>query len=247
MTTFDISKSAIVRAIRAARAASDMAWIVAKEKGIEISNSNMENTVSATVKMVNLKNYNYNKNGVQHVISLDDVSSALEKAPGNIQVEIGNDGLYLDSILVNYSENRAIPIPPDMSGVRTIFEKDVVFPNSVLFDTLTNTIAMWGEDKKSRIVCICSDSGIFFIKYSTDWDDQDAMTISKRLNLSVLNKDTEPLYFDAAKLLKMSQSFPSKSKISMRWFKDVVGEFVVNLDDKCSVVVDIGQIVTKDD
>jgi len=242
LTSFEIRKPALVRAIRAARAASDMAWISAKESGVVISNSNMENTVAATVKMVNLDNYKYDKNGVQHVISLDEISTALESQAGsNLMVMIGNEALHIGSTAVLYSENRAIPIPSDIESIRPNFKKDVIFPTAMLLDNVSNTIPMWGEDKKSRIMGIYSNNGMFSMKYCVDWSDPNSTLLLKNSKLDKSNINTE-LYFDAAFLLKMSKSFPSKSKISMRWFEDQLGEFVVNLDENCSATVDIGQI-----
>lgn len=242
MTSFEIRKSSLVRAIRAARAASDMAWISAKESGVVISNSNMENTVAATVKMVNLDNYKYDKNGVQHVISLDDVSTALEDLKqSNLMITIGNEALHLGSIIIPYSENRAIPIPSDIDSIRSEFNKTVLFPVSVLLTSVSNTISMWGEDKKSRIMGILSDNGILSMKYSMDWSDVNSTSMLKTIELDKSNDNIE-LYFDAAFLLKAAKSLPNKSKISMHWYADQLGEFVVNLDKNCSAFIDIGQI-----
>jgi hypothetical protein len=230
-----------VRAIRAARAASDMAWISAKESGVVISNSNMENTIAATVKMVNLDNYKYNKNGVQHVISLDDISTILEGLQSIISVEIDNDSLHLGSDMVNYSENRAIPIPPDLNNVRPLLQKDIIFSTSDLLDFISNTIPMWDDNKRSRIIEMISNSGEFSIKY-----DKNGTNLIKKIKLDKTNPDASTR-FDAALLLKMSKAFPNKSKISMRWYEDVVGEFVVNLDEKCSAIIDIGQVMFVED
>lgn len=242
MTTFEIRKPALVRAIRAVRAASDMAWISARENGVFLSSSNMENTMAATIKMVNLNNYNYLKNGVQHVISLDDISTALESQKGTIlTVVIGSEALHIGSTPILYSENRAIPIPSDIESIRSTFEKDVIFPTMMLLDGVSNTISMWGDDKKSRIMGIYSDNGIFSMKYRADWNDPNGTSMLKNAKLDKSNTNTK-LYFDAAFLLKMAKAFPNKSKISMRWYADQLGEFVVELDENCSAVVDIGQI-----
>lgn len=244
MTSFEIRKSSLVRAIRAARAASDMAWISAKESGVVISNSNMKNTVAATVKMVNLDNYKYDKNGVQHIVSLDEVSRVLETLKGSkFEVSIGNNVLCIGSVEISYSEDRSIPIPPDFDGIRPLLQKDIMFPTSILLDFISNTISMWKDgDRSSRLVKISTESKKLSFEYKRNWENEKDISLIRLVDLDKTNLDIITT-FDAALLLKMTKSFPNKSKISMRWYKDLVGEFVINLDENCSVIVDIAQII----